>query len=100
MLSGKRGVGCQGMWRPLLAVSEARPHSCTCTACSEGQALTGSDAVVHDTEAMHSDLLSSSLDILQLVLRLHTHILDLADRLVNVWDLSLLRSLHSLGSNL
>ena len=49
---------------------------------------------------MHSNLLGSSLDVLQLVLRLHAHVLDLADRLVDVWDLSLLRSLDPLSSNL
>ena len=64
------------------------------------RSVTSTDTVVHNTEAMHSTLLGSSLDVLQLVLRLHAHTLDLADRLINVWDLSLLRSLHSLGSNL
>ena len=49
---------------------------------------------------MHSNLFGCSLDVLQLVLRLHAHILNLADGLINVWDLSLLRSLHSLGGNL
>lgn len=49
---------------------------------------------------MHPNLLGSSLDILQLVLRLHPYILDLADWFIDVWDLSLLCSLHPLCRNL
>lgn len=55
---------------------------------------------MRDAEAMHSNLLSSSFDVLQLVLRLHAHILNLANRLVYMWDLSLLCSLRPLCCNL
>ena len=58
------------------------------------------DAVVDDTEPMHPNLLSSSLDVLQLVLSLHSNILNLADRLIYVWDLSFLRCLHTLCCHL
>ena len=62
--------------------------------------LTTCDAVVDDVQAMHTNLLSSGLDVLQLVLSLDTHILNLADRLIDVRDLGLLCSLHTLCSNL
>ena len=62
--------------------------------------LTSGDAVVHNIQAMHSNLFGCRLDVLQLVLRLHAHILNLADRLIDVGDLGLLCSLHSLGGNL
>lgn len=71
-----------------------------CTLSTRGARLTSGDAVVHHTQAMHSNLFGCSLDVLQLVLCLHAHILNLADRLINVGDLRLLRSLHSLRGNL
>lgn len=49
---------------------------------------------------MYSNLLSSSFDILQLVLGLDSHILNFADQLINVGDFSLLCCFDTLGGNL
>ncbi len=49
---------------------------------------------------MHTNLLSSCLDVLQLVLSLHSYILNLAHRLINVRDLGLLSCLDTLCCHL
>lgn len=61
---------------------------------------TSSDAVMHYVQAMHSNLLCSCLDVLQLILCLDSHILDLAHWLINVRDLSLLCCFDTLRSDL
>ena len=58
------------------------------------------NAIVHYTEAMHSNLFSSSFDVLQLVLGLDTHILNLADWLINVRNLCFLGCFDTLRGNL
>ena len=64
-----------------------------------GQPTCG-DTVVHDAQAMHTNLLSSCFDVLQLILSLHSYVLDLAHRLVNVRDLGLLSCLDTLCCHL
>ena len=74
-------------------------HSQQKAAIECGQ-LTCGDTVVHDAQAMHTNLLSSCLDVLQLVLSLHSYILNLAHRLVNVRNLGLLSCLDTLCCHL
>ena len=62
-----------------------------CTCC---------DAVVHHVESMHPNLFSSSFDVLELVLGLDAHILDLADWFINVRDLCFLGCFDTLRCNL
>ena len=55
---------------------------------------------MHNAQAVHTNLLGSCLDVLQLVLSLHSHILNLAHRLINVRDLGFLSRLDTLRCHL
>jgi len=55
---------------------------------------------VHDAQAVHANLLSSCLDVLQLVLSLHSYILNLAHRFIDVRNLGLLSRFDTLSCHL
>ena len=55
---------------------------------------------MHHAKTMYSNLFSCSLDVLQLVLSLNANVLNLADRLINVWDFSLLSCFDALSCHL